>query len=385
MNNKIWTKDFIVYSIINFLLILVYFLLNATITTYAQSEFNASSTMMGLIAGIFIVGALLGRLIIGFFKITKKMFIINMLLFVLTIILYFVKLEESFLILVRFFNGITVGVTTTIVGTIVALVIPQHRKGEGISYFAVSTALATGLGPFIGISLTKDSNFMNIFYISLLFGIICLVFSFLINVPQNNNKKEVSFKNLLDKKTLPIGFIIFLSALSFSGIVSYINLYAIEIDLIKAASFFFIVYTMFVLFSRPFTGKIVDIHGPNVIMYPALILFSLGLIMLSFSHNNWIMLLSAILVGLGFGNISSITQTIAISNADPKNVGLATSTFMIFMDLGNGIGPYALGFIIPALGYTGMYRVLSLVIVFAIILYIILYNQKGAKASHIAR
>lgn len=74
-------------------------------------------------------------------------------------------------------------------------------------------------------------------------------------------KKEVSFKNLLDKKTLPIGFIIFLSALSFSGIVSYINLYAIEIDLIKAASFFFIVYTMFVLFSRPFTGKIVDIHS----------------------------------------------------------------------------------------------------------------------------
>lgn len=187
MNNKIWTKDFIVYSIINFLLILVYFLLNATITTYAQSEFNASSTMMGLIAGIFIVGALLGRLIIGFLKITKKMFIINMLLFVLTIILYFVKLEESFLILVRFFKGITVGVTTTIVGTIVALVIPQHRKGEGISYFAVSTALATGLGPFIGISLTKDLNFMNIFYISLLFGIICLVFSFLINVPQNNN------------------------------------------------------------------------------------------------------------------------------------------------------------------------------------------------------
>lgn len=118
-------------------------------------------------------------------------------------------------------------------------------------------------------------------------------------------------------------------------------------------------------------------------MYPALILFSLGLIMLSFSHNNWIMLLSAILVGLGFGNISSITQTIAISNADPKNVGLATSTFMIFMDLGNGIGPYALGFIIPALGYTGMYRVLSLVIVFAIILYIILYNKKGAKASYI--
>ncbi|MGJ5719007.1 MFS transporter, partial [Staphylococcus equorum] len=81
------------------------------------------------------------------------MFIIILLFFTLTIILYFIKLDEAFLIIVRFLNGISIGITTTIVGTIVALVIPEHRKGEGISYFAVSTALATGLGPFIGITL----------------------------------------------------------------------------------------------------------------------------------------------------------------------------------------------------------------------------------------
>ncbi|MDK9843404.1 MFS transporter [Staphylococcus equorum subsp. linens] len=377
MKSKIWTKDFIIYSSINFLLILVYFLLNSTITTYAQIEYNASSKMMGLIAGIFIVGALIGRLLIGFLKITKKMFIMNILFFTLTIILYFIKLDEAFLIIVRFLNGISIGITTTIVGTIVALVIPEHRKGEGISYFAVSTALATGLGPFIGITLTQNSNFINIFYISFIFGIISLIFSFLINVPENDNRKNLSFRNLLDKRTLPIGFIIFLSAFSFSGIVSYINLYAIEIDLVKTASFFFILYTMSVLFSRPFTGKIVDIHGSNIIMYPAFILFFLGLIMLSMSHHSWIMMFSAILIGLGFGNISSITQTIAVSNANPQNIGLATSTFMIFMDLGNGIGPYALGFIIPLLGYSGMYKVLSIVVIFTVFLYIILNNKKS--------
>jgi predicted MFS family arabinose efflux permease len=177
--------------------------------------------------------------------------------------LYFIKLDESFLIGVRFLSGLSIGITTTIVGTIVALVIPQHRKGEGISYFAISTALATGLGPFIGISLTKDANFINIFFVSLLFGIISFIFSFLLNVPSNNNKKELSFRNLLSIKTLPIAFIIFLSAFSFSGIVSYINLYAIKIDLVQAASFFFIVYTISVLFSRPFTGKIVDLRGPS--------------------------------------------------------------------------------------------------------------------------
>lgn len=376
MENKIWTKDFIIYSLINFLLILVYFLLNSTITTYAQIEYNASSTMMGFIAGIFIVGALLGRLLIGFIKITKKMFILNMSFFLLTIILYFIKLDETFLIVVRFLNGLSIGITTTIVGTIVALVIPQHRKGEGISYFAISTALATGLGPFIGISLTQNANFINIFYVSLLFGIMSFGFSFFLTVPRNNNKKELSFKNLLNINTLPIAFIIFFSAFSFSGIVSYINLYALKIDLVQAASFFFIIYTIAVLFSRPFTGKIVDLKGPHVIMYPAFILFCLGLVILSISDNNWTMLLSAIFIGLGFGNISSITQTIAVSNASPKNVGLATSTFMIFMDLGNGVGPYILGVIIPYLGYSNMYKVLAALVIFTFFLYAALNHKK---------
>src|SRR5699024_4506716 len=155
MNNKIWSKDFVIYSIINFLLILVYFLLNSTITTYAQTEYNSSSIMIGFIASVFIVGSLNSRLLTAFIKITKNIFILNMVIYFVSIILYFVNLDEYFLVFVRLLHGLSTGITTTIVGTIVALVIPQSRKGEGISYFALSTALATGFGPFIGISLTQ--------------------------------------------------------------------------------------------------------------------------------------------------------------------------------------------------------------------------------------
>ncbi|WP_454263997.1 MFS transporter [Staphylococcus cohnii] len=171
----------------------------------------------------------------------------------------------------------------------------------------------------------------------------------------------------------------FLSAFSFSGIVSYINLYAIQIDLVKAASFFFIIYTASVLASRPFTGKIADIYGANKIMYPALIFFFVGLLLLSISNDDWMMLLSGLFIGLGFGNISSITQTIAVSGAKPENVGLATSTFMIFMDLGNGLGPYILGIGIPILGYAGIYIILAVIILLALILYYFLHGKNSKK------
>lgn len=199
--------------------------------------------------------------------------------------------------------------------------------------------------------------------------------SLVIKIPYYENKKEVSVKNLMHKSTIPIGLIIFLSAFSFSGIVAYINLYAIQIDLVKAASFFFIIYTASVLASRPFTGKIADSYGTNKIMYPALIFFFAGLVLLSISRDDWMMLLSGLFIGLGFGNISSITQTIAVSEAKTEHVGLATSTFMIFMDLGNGLGPYILGFGIPFIGYQGMYKVLAITILVTFILYYVVHGK----------
>src|SRR5699024_9134340 len=157
-----------------------------------------------------------------------------MVIYFVSILLYFVNLDEYFLVFVRLLHGLSTGITATIVGTIVALVIPQSRKGEGLSYSALRTALVTGFCPFVTMSFAQNSSLMNIFYASLIFAILSLLMSFLIKVPYNENKKEISIKNLMNKSTIPIGFIIFLSAFSFSGIVSYINLYAIQIDLVQA-------------------------------------------------------------------------------------------------------------------------------------------------------
>lgn len=144
-NPKLWTKNFIVLSSVNFTMTLIFFLLNATITLYAIHEYSASTSQAGVIAGIFIIGSLLGRLFIGRRIQTKKVLMTWLLFFIITTLLYFTHFNVSFLILSRFLNGITVGVVTTVVSTSVVLSLPASRKGEGISYFAISTALATVL------------------------------------------------------------------------------------------------------------------------------------------------------------------------------------------------------------------------------------------------
>lgn len=62
---KLWTKDFIIVSSINFLISLIFYLLVVTIAVYAVDEYNASTSEAGLVTGIFIIGALIGRIFIG--------------------------------------------------------------------------------------------------------------------------------------------------------------------------------------------------------------------------------------------------------------------------------------------------------------------------------
>ena len=123
-----------------------------------------------------------------------------------------------------------------------------------------------------------------------------------------------------------------------------------------------------------------DIKGANYIMYPAFIVFTAGMLLLSFAHNSLTLLLSGVLIGLGFGNMQSCTQAIAVKLTPLHRMGLATSTFFIFLDAGLGFGPYLLGFIIPFTSYSTLYAILGFVVLVSTMLYYLLHGKKE-KAS----
>ena len=55
-------KGFLIVSLINFTITLIFYLLMVTIAAYAVEHFNASTSTAGLVSSIFIIGTLLGRL-----------------------------------------------------------------------------------------------------------------------------------------------------------------------------------------------------------------------------------------------------------------------------------------------------------------------------------
>ncbi|MDU7036678.1 MAG: MFS transporter, partial [Staphylococcus simulans] len=124
------------------------------------------------------------------------------------------------------------------------------------------------------------------------------------------------------------------------------------------------------------TGKVFDNYGANKVVYPVLVLFVIGLVLLSVTHSSWMLLFSAIFIGIGYGTLIPSFQTIAIQASPPEKIGLATSTFYIFADLGAGAGPTLLGILIGSVGYRNLYMLMALLLVGVIALYYFMHGRK---------
>lgn len=384
---RLWTKDFITVAVTNFLIYVVFYLLMVVMASYAVDKFHASTSIAGLVSGIFIIGILVGRLGTG--RIiedmgSRKVLIAGTMFFIITSASYLAAINVPLLIIIRFLHGFAYGVASTATGTIVAKIIPDARRGEGIGYYSMSQILATALGPFLGIILSRHVDFKVIFIVTSIVAAISFAISFVVSEPtrkapmQDQTKAVKSFQisNFLEFKAIPISIIVLIVGFGYSVVLTFISLYSKQLHLEEAASFFFLVYAIAVIVSRPFSGRLLDVKGANYVVYPCLLIFAIGMLLLSQANHGITLLLAGAIIGLGYGNFLSCGQAISIKGAPPHRLGLATATYYIFLDVGFGVGPYLFGSLVPSMGYRGLYSMMAMVILAAIILYYFLYRSK---------
>lgn len=387
---KLWTKTFIITSLVNFFLMLSMFLLIIIMAGYAIDTYKTSTSLAGFVSSIFIFGALIGRLYAGS-KMnelgTKRILMVGIIIFLILSIFYFLNINIYLLLIVRVVQGIGVGLATTATGTIVSQIIPPSRTGEGIGYFSSSVVLAQAIGPLIGILLIQYFSYTYVFIFSLTIGIVCFLFAFIIQAPtievEETETKRRTFKlsNYLERSSIPIASVMLVIGITYSSILSFISTYAESIHLVQAGTFYFVVYAIVVLLTRPISGKVLDKFGGNAVIYPTLIIFAIGMFFISKATSTSIFLFAAALIGLGYGNFQSSTQAIAIQRAPIERMGLANATYFIFYDFSLGLGPLFLGALIPLVGFRELYFYLIFFIIFGLLLYYVVHGRLEKKTD----
>lgn len=389
---QLWTKDFILYFFSNLFNALTFYTLLTTMALYAIESFAASESTAGLASSIFVIGALIARLIAGqsVEKIgRKKMMYASGVVFLLGTIGYFFVDSIALLFIVRFIHGLSFGFINTAMNTAVMSSIPPTRRGEGTGYYSLSTTVSTAIGPFLGVFLITNYNFELILIVTTICALLSLALLLLIRVqeaPLTEAERaaiQLGFKpaNLVQKEAMPIALVTAFMGVAYSSIVSFINLYATELHLVSAASYFFLVYAIFLFISRPIGGRLLDAKGDNFIMYPSIVLFALSLWLLGTASTSFTLLTAAALMAFGFGTYMSAGQAIVAKVSPPNKIGLSMATYFIGLDFGVGVGPFVLGYVIQKMNYSTMYMLLAIVVLGLVIAYYFVHGKKARQLT----
>ncbi|MEH7249119.1 MFS transporter [Neobacillus niacini] len=382
---KLWTKDFINISLSNFFLFLTFYILLVTLPIFSLQEFDSDASQAGLMTTVFLLSAIVSRPLAGQWlerASSKKVLLTALIVFAVASLLYFLPKTITGFLVVRLLHGIGFGMATTAVGAIVADLIPSSRRGEGMGYFVMSTNLAMVLGPFVGLTVIQQWDSQTMFIMTVIVAFGALITGLTVKLPKTDDSDQIvilpafSFKNFFEPSAVKIAIVGSFLAIVYSALLSFVSVYANEINLTEVSSLFFVVYAIILLMSRPFTGKWLDQYGPNVIVFPAIILFAFGMFVLSQSSGAFMFLASAGMIGLGWGTLFPTFQTIAIQNAAPRKRGLATATFLSIYDIGIALGSFLVGLIAAKMDFSSLYLLSSFYVLFGAVLYYFLQVRK---------
>jgi len=187
-------------------------------------------------------------------------------------------------------------------------------------------------------------------------------------------KTSWKLTDFFERRAVPISASLFLLAICYAGIVSFLEPYTIELGCPECMGLFFIIYVVVVIATRPIVGSLFDRKGYYPVFYPAFAMFFGSLILLGLATGSIIFYLAAVLVS-GYGVMLGLGQAVAVKESPRDRGALAIAAYFILADAGLGIGPVLLGLLIPLVGYSGMYLSLTVVVVVAALIYFIYHGR----------
>lgn len=315
---------------------------------------------------------------------------------ILACALYLPTASLPLLIAVRILHGFAYAFASTAVMAIVQSVIPAARRAEGTGFFALGTTLATAVGPALGLFLAGSFSYGTLFAAALGASTAGLVLALFLRRPAEGTpartdeeaeehdeavaarKAEFSLSEILHPAVVPIGLFMVLIGLSYAGVITYLNAYAVERDVATGAGLFFVAYALAMLVMRFVLGRVQDQRGDNIVVWFGIVCFVLALVVLSAAQQDWQVVVAGALTGLGYGTLMPAAQAIAVSAVPADKLGTGISTLLLLADVGIGLGPVLLGAILSATGYGPMYAGLAVVVVVAGVFYHAVHGRHQA-------
>ncbi|QBP42644.1 MFS transporter [Paenisporosarcina antarctica] len=390
----IWTRDFINIAVSNFFIFVALYAFITLLPLYILDLPSGTVAQAGLVTTIFFLSVIIvrpfsGMIIEKFGK--KRMLLLSMTAFALSTFSYTLTDDISLFLVLRLIHGISFSIATTVTISIVVDLVPPERRGEGIGYFGLSMNVALVAGPFIALTLQPLISYTMIFILFGIIGVIGLICSLAVKVKDevvpvsssssSSERRRITWSDLFEKRAIAISMVGMFVSFSYASILSFISIYAQSIGMVQAASFFFVTFAAIMILFRPITGRLFDSMGPNIVIIPSLIIYSVGLYLLSITSTPTMLLIAGGLIGLGYGTLLPSFQALVIQSSPNKRSTYATATFFTFFDTGVALGSFILGIVAGALGYSNLYLFMAIFVLFIAVYYTMVIRKQLPKLA----
>ena len=232
--------------------------------------------------------------------------------------------------------------------------LPESRRAEGIGYWGLSTVAAMAVAPTVGLWIYKRGGWVSLCAVGTVLNLIMAAIAWNLKRPLAGNGAARRTGGLLEWRVLVTSVSLFLYSFGYGGITSFTALYA-DANAVTPKSIYLTSLAITILLIRPFAGRLGDRWGYKRVFVPCLVMISVGLAILSIGGTRPLMVLSAVVFGVGFGTAYPVYVGYVMQGIDPDRRGAAFGAILAAFDTGVGSGSTVMGWLIQRFGFSSAF------------------------------
>ena len=274
------------------------------------------------------------------------------------------------IVAVSILRGFGFGLSTVVIGALVASSVPPERRGEGIGLAGVVACVPAIVALPSGVWLTQNTGYAVVIAITAVSALAPLA-----AVPWlggsaareagTDAKPAGLLASLRSGGQLRLAVVFAATTVSAGVVASFLPLAAGVSGGVAALGLFAQAVTATA--SRWWAGRHGDRHGHARLLVPGLLIAAAGMTILIWVAAPAAVIAGMCLFGIGFGITQNATFALMIDRAPASGYGTASALWNLAYDAGYGAGPMVFGVFVALTGYPAAFALTGMLILTALL------------------
>lgn len=357
-------------------------------TSESEMQYIGYVIAASTIPGIF-VSIVAGRLSDMYGR--EKLIFVSAIIFATAPFLYILATNIWILMIIRFYHGFSTAIFVPVAMAAIAETYPE-QKGERISTFSSITLVGRFMAPLTGGAILYITNFYyyGVYIACGISGSLALILSFylyrvyqqrdkMLNTTEDDNKKGIfTIKEFLDglksvikhKAILATSVVQASQYFAYGVIEAYIILYADSLHYnIWLISILPTIFVLLMAIFKPIMGTASDKIGRRPVILLGLLVGSASTLLIPYIIDPFLLVAIVCSFGLGMAMVTSSTAAYVSDLSKKEEYGAAIGVLSTIMDIGQTIGPILSGYVLVLFSYWGVFTMVGLVLIIALIIF----------------